>query len=241
MSNHRYYNTLGARTPAADQSGVFFQTGQGGRTLLPPLSSAFPTSHFTVPHHSSQHSQPLPNRFDYNQQSESYNNQWQANNTPMTVPQLAFPHYDDPPDPSTLLDLTRQVRREANSYPRAFGGFADVWKGRLAHEMSVWTRLAHKHVLELLGTVSDFGPYDSSGAACRNTWSAAGTFCLQLSNILIDDDGKARLGDTVIRYLMYCAYTFTSTFGLIRVKYDRHPCKVLSLARIAVGWDGMGG
>ncbi|KAJ7500960.1 hypothetical protein B0H11DRAFT_2189299 [Mycena galericulata] len=185
MSNHRYYNTPGARTPAADQSGVFFQTGQGGRTLLPPLSSAFPTSHFPVPHHSNQHSQPLPNRFDYNQQSESYNNQWQANKSPMTVPQLAFP-----PDPSTLLDLTGQVRREANSYPRALGGFADVWKGvwdcppdrwgavkRLAHELSVWKRLEHKHVLELLGTVSGFGPYDSSGAACRDTWSAAGTFC----------------------------------------------------------------
>ncbi|KAJ7496023.1 hypothetical protein B0H11DRAFT_881149 [Mycena galericulata] len=98
MSNRddRYYNTHRARTPAADQSGVFFQTGQGGRTLLPPLSSAFPTSHFPVPPHSSQHSQPRssPNRFDYNHQS--YNNQWQPNNTPMTAPQPAFPYYDDP-------------------------------------------------------------------------------------------------------------------------------------------------
>ncbi|KAJ7743314.1 kinase-like protein [Mycena metata] len=32
---------------------------------------------------------------------------------------------------------------------------------RLAHEVSVWKRLDHKHVLKLLGTVSDFGPYDS--------------------------------------------------------------------------------
>ncbi|KAJ7743310.1 kinase-like protein [Mycena metata] len=32
---------------------------------------------------------------------------------------------------------------------------------RLAHEVSVWKRLDHKHILKLLGTVSDFGPYDS--------------------------------------------------------------------------------
>lgn len=31
--------------PGGDsQSSGFFQTGQGGRTVLPPLSSAFPTS-----------------------------------------------------------------------------------------------------------------------------------------------------------------------------------------------------
>ncbi|KAJ7715268.1 kinase-like domain-containing protein [Mycena metata] len=96
----------------------------------------------------------------------------------------------DPGDPTTPLDLTGQVRREGR-YPQAHGGFADVWKGvwdrqpdrlvaikvlrsrlddpqreakmhkRLAHEVSVWKRLDHKHVLKLLGTVSDFGPYDS--------------------------------------------------------------------------------
>jgi serine/threonine protein kinase len=32
---------------------------------------------------------------------------------------------------------------------------------RLARELGVWKRLDHKHVLKLLGTVSDFGPYDS--------------------------------------------------------------------------------
>ncbi|KAF7361736.1 Homeobox domain-containing protein [Mycena venus] len=94
MSNRddRYYNTHRARTPAADQSGVFFQTGQGGRTLLPPISSAFPISHFPVPSHSSQYSQPRasPGRYDYNQ---SYNNQWQPNNNPMAAPQ--FGYYDD--------------------------------------------------------------------------------------------------------------------------------------------------
>jgi len=35
------------RNPARDTQGVgFFQMGQGGRTVLPPLSSAFPTSRF---------------------------------------------------------------------------------------------------------------------------------------------------------------------------------------------------
>ncbi|KAK7005675.1 homeobox domain-containing protein [Favolaschia claudopus] len=93
MSNRddRYYNTHRARTPAPDQSGVFFQTGQGGRTLLPPISSAFPISHFPgpPPHYSQPRSS--PNRYDYNQ---SYNNQWQPNNAPMAAPQ--FGYYDDP-------------------------------------------------------------------------------------------------------------------------------------------------
>ncbi|KAJ7217796.1 hypothetical protein GGX14DRAFT_598023, partial [Mycena pura] len=88
----RYYNTPRARTPGADQSGVFFQ-GQGGRPLLPPLSSAFPSSQFpglcTVPNQYSQHRR--PGGYDYNQ---SYNNQWQPNNAPI-APQPAFPHYYD--------------------------------------------------------------------------------------------------------------------------------------------------
>ncbi|KAJ7283001.1 hypothetical protein C8J57DRAFT_1297255 [Mycena rebaudengoi] len=110
MSNRddRYYNTHRARTPSADQSGVFFQTGQGGRTLLPPISTGFPISRFpglffyitrrTVPVHSNQYSQhrssQTPARYDYNQQYN--NNQWQPNHAPMTAPQApAFPFYDD--------------------------------------------------------------------------------------------------------------------------------------------------
>ncbi|KAJ6581589.1 hypothetical protein B0H19DRAFT_513653 [Mycena capillaripes] len=97
MSSHRddrYYNTHRARSPAADQNGGFFQTGQGGRTLLPLIASAFPISHFPAPPHSSQYSQPRasPGRFDYPQ---SYNNQWQPNNIPMATPQPAFPYYED--------------------------------------------------------------------------------------------------------------------------------------------------
>ncbi|KAJ7715264.1 TKL/TKL-ccin protein kinase [Mycena metata] len=107
---------------------------------------------------------------------------------PPTPPPDSEPYVEA--DPATLLDLTGQVRREGG-YAQAHGGFADVWKGvwdrqpdrwvavkvlrsrlddpqreakmhkRLAHEVSVWKRLDHKHVLKLLGTVSDFGPYDS--------------------------------------------------------------------------------
>ncbi|KAJ7500959.1 TKL/TKL-ccin protein kinase [Mycena galericulata] len=175
---------------------------------------------------------------------------------PPTPPPDSEPYVEA--DPSTLLDLTGQVRREG-SYPQAHGGFADVWKGvwdrqpdrwvavkvlrsrlddpqmeakmnkRLARELSVWKRLEHKHVLKLLGTVSDFGPYDSMVCPWLEQGSVSKymerrgdilsmTDRLQLlcevadgldylhensivhgdltgSNILIDDDGKARLCD----------------------------------------------
>ncbi|KAJ7278948.1 TKL/TKL-ccin protein kinase [Mycena rebaudengoi] len=161
-------------------------------------------------------------------------------------------------DPAVLLDLTGQVRREG-SYAQAHGGFADVWKGvwnrqpdrwvavkvlrsrlddpqveakmnkRLARELGVWKRLDHKHVLKLIGTVSDFGPYDSMVCPWLEQGSVSKymerhgdllsmTDRLQLlcevadglsylhansivhgdltgSNILIDDDGKAKLCD----------------------------------------------
>ncbi|KAJ7619635.1 TKL/TKL-ccin protein kinase [Roridomyces roridus] len=107
---------------------------------------------------------------------------------PPTPPPESEPFVED--DPTALLDLTGQIKREG-SYAQAHGGFADVWKGvwnkqpdrwvavkvlrsrlddlqmegkmrkRLARELGVWKRLDHKHVLKLLGTVSDFGPYDS--------------------------------------------------------------------------------
>ncbi|CAK5265695.1 unnamed protein product [Mycena citricolor] len=84
----RYYNSHRARSPSADQSGGFFQTGQGGRTLLPPISSASPISHIPVPPHSSQFQS---RRFEYNQPC---NNQWQPNNAPMPAPQPSY-FYED--------------------------------------------------------------------------------------------------------------------------------------------------
>ncbi|KAJ7136969.1 hypothetical protein C8R44DRAFT_768203 [Mycena epipterygia] len=54
----------------------------------------FQVSHFPpVPAHSNQYTQSRasPGRVDY----QSYNNQWQPNNNPMTAPQPAFGYYDD--------------------------------------------------------------------------------------------------------------------------------------------------
>ncbi|KAJ7145696.1 TKL/TKL-ccin protein kinase [Mycena epipterygia] len=175
---------------------------------------------------------------------------------PPTPPPDSEPYVEA--DPSVLLDLTGQVRREG-SYPQAHGGFADVWKcvwdrqpdrwvavkvlrsklddpqmeakmaKRLARELGVWKRLDHKHVLKLLGTVSDFGPYNSMVCPWLEQGSVSKymerrgdilsmTDRLQLlcevaeglhylhensivhgdltgSNILIDDEGKAKLCD----------------------------------------------
>ncbi|KAJ7030108.1 TKL/TKL-ccin protein kinase [Mycena alexandri] len=196
---------------------------------------------------------------------------------PPTPPPDSEPYVEA--DPATLLDLTGQVRREG-SYPQAHGGFADVWKGvwdrqpdrwvavkvlrsrlddpqreakmnkRLAHEVSVWKRLDHKHVLKLLGTVSDFGPYDSMVCPWLEQGSVSKymerrgdilsmTDRLQLlcevadglnylhensivhgdltgSNILIDDDHRARLCDFGLSSIVveFCGTTsLTSCIG----------------------------
>ncbi|KAF8894074.1 hypothetical protein BD779DRAFT_974736 [Infundibulicybe gibba] len=93
----RYYTGLGKprrSPPAGDpQSGVFFQTGQGGRTVLPPLSSAFPTSRFPVPTgYSNQYMQPRSSsgRYEYNQ----LYNQWTSNTNSPQVPN-SFTNYDN--------------------------------------------------------------------------------------------------------------------------------------------------
>ncbi|KAJ7468748.1 TKL/TKL-ccin protein kinase [Mycena latifolia] len=175
---------------------------------------------------------------------------------PPTPPPEVEPYVEA--DPTMLLNLTGHIRREG-SYPQAHGGFADVWKGvwdrqpdqwvaikvlrsrlddpqmeakmhkRLARELRVWKRLDHKHVLKLLGTVSDFGPCDSMVCPWLEQGSVSKymerrgdilsmTDRLQLlcevadglhylhensvvhgdltgSNILIDDEGKAKLCD----------------------------------------------
>ncbi|KAJ7817540.1 kinase-like protein [Mycena olivaceomarginata] len=100
---------------------------------------------------------------------------------------------------------------------------------RLARELGVWKRLDHKNVVKLIGTVSDFGPYDSMVCPWLEQGSVSKymerrgdllsmTDRLQLlcevadglnylhenlivhgdltgSNILIDDEGKAKLCD----------------------------------------------
>ncbi|KAK7035457.1 hypothetical protein VNI00_011750 [Paramarasmius palmivorus] len=96
MSNPRddhYYHPPVSKSnktpPLGDsQSSGFFQTGQGGRTVLPPLSSAFPTSHFPGPVSSfsspQSYTQPRssPSRCDYN---PAVYNQWIPNNPPTST------------------------------------------------------------------------------------------------------------------------------------------------------------
>ncbi|KAK0455021.1 hypothetical protein EV421DRAFT_1896910 [Armillaria borealis] len=83
MSNpkeDRYYGRSRSPPVGDSQGGGFFQTGQGGRTVLPPLSSAFPTSRFPVPvAYSNQYPQQRssPGRYDYTSQYSS--SQWQPN------------------------------------------------------------------------------------------------------------------------------------------------------------------
>ncbi|KAF5380440.1 hypothetical protein D9615_004609 [Tricholomella constricta] len=71
-SNDRYFGTSysKSRRSSPDSQGGFFQTGQGGRTVLPPISSAFPTSRFPVPSYSNPYNTPRssPARYEVNQQ-----------------------------------------------------------------------------------------------------------------------------------------------------------------------------
>ncbi|KAF7321743.1 Homeobox domain-containing protein [Mycena kentingensis (nom. inval.)] len=89
----RYY-TIRARTPGAEQNGAFFQTGQGGRTLLPPIDSAFPISHFPVPA-PNQYSQQQQRRYDYNQPYSNHQQWQQSSHTSMATPQPAYNYYDE--------------------------------------------------------------------------------------------------------------------------------------------------
>ncbi|KAF9263381.1 homeobox-domain-containing protein [Marasmius fiardii PR-910] len=104
MSHSRddhYFNTATVaksnKTPPigeSQSSSAFFQTGQGGRTVLPPLSSAFPTSLFPAPVSSYPYTQPRssPNRCEY---PAVYNNQWMhSGNTPASPPLTSFGYYE---------------------------------------------------------------------------------------------------------------------------------------------------
>ncbi|EDR08211.1 uncharacterized protein LACBIDRAFT_297628 [Laccaria bicolor S238N-H82] len=85
-SKDRYYSSMGKSrrgSPGDSQGSDFFQTGQVGRTVLPPISPASPTSRFPVPAtYSSSYTQPhsSPDRYDLNPQAY-YPNQWQTSST----------------------------------------------------------------------------------------------------------------------------------------------------------------
>nr|GAT45448.1 predicted protein [Mycena chlorophos] len=107
----RYYPTTRARTPGAEQqnNSLFFQ-GQGGRTLLPPIDSAFPISQFPVPV-PNQYSQ--QRRYDYNQPYN--NNQWPSQ--PMATPQPGYAYYDDARYSSQQAYSNMYVQRPATAGP----------------------------------------------------------------------------------------------------------------------------
>ncbi|KAF9010491.1 hypothetical protein BDQ17DRAFT_1346313 [Cyathus striatus] len=92
----RYYTGNVAKSrrssPGDTQGSVFFQ-GQGGRTVLPPISSAFPTSRFPVPStYSSQYTQPRSSPGRYELTPQAFYGQWPSGNSPQLTP--SFPNYE---------------------------------------------------------------------------------------------------------------------------------------------------
>ncbi|KAJ3733554.1 hypothetical protein DFJ43DRAFT_1067685 [Lentinula guzmanii] len=97
MSNSRedhYYPSLGKTGKNSSLSGDqgFFQTGQGGRTVLPPISSTFPSSHLPASSYTHQYTQPrsMPTRYDYN---HALYNQWPGNN--QSSAPMNYTYYDN--------------------------------------------------------------------------------------------------------------------------------------------------
>ncbi|KAF8639571.1 hypothetical protein AX17_001473 [Amanita inopinata Kibby_2008] len=105
------------RSPPGDAQGSVFFTGQGGRTVLPPLSSAFPTSRFPVPNtYTTPYTQPRssPGRYDLNPQV--FYGSWPSGNT---SPQLAaaYPNYEATDRYSTLSNYTTTAYPSRTSSP----------------------------------------------------------------------------------------------------------------------------
>ncbi|KAI6121463.1 hypothetical protein F5141DRAFT_998507 [Pisolithus sp. B1] len=95
--NDRMYESAGKtrRSPPGgdSQSSGFFQAGQGGRTVLPPLSSAFPTSsrspgpsHYSNPYLRSSHAKA--------EHPVSTYSQWPASTTPQQHSSHLYEHCD---------------------------------------------------------------------------------------------------------------------------------------------------
>ncbi|KZP34714.1 homeobox-domain-containing protein [Athelia psychrophila] len=138
MSSPRegYYGSSAGKTRRSpqgqdSQSGGLFQTGQGGRPVLPPISSGFPTSRSPVPsQHQAYYPQPQrvsPGRSDFN--AASYGHQWPSNsNSPPQQHAPAFAYYDQP-----------DTRYTGNPYPstRASPGLADQHEPRRLPPISI--------------------------------------------------------------------------------------------------------
>lgn len=99
MSSKEQYYTTGSvgkrRSSPGETNSVFFQ-GQGGRTVLPPISSAFPTSRLPVSStYNTQYTQPRssPSRIIMNQ--TAYYNQWATGHNSPPLPEPSFvPNYE---------------------------------------------------------------------------------------------------------------------------------------------------
>ncbi|THU95396.1 homeobox-domain-containing protein [Dendrothele bispora CBS 962.96] len=110
----RYYPATSSRpsksSPQGDpQCSGFFQTGQGGRTVLPPLSSAFPTSCLPVPG-------PFPNQ--YSQPRATSQARFDAQFNPSVYSQWNPPNNQNQMSSfGTYYDATTSDNRYPNYYP----------------------------------------------------------------------------------------------------------------------------
>ncbi|PPQ77184.1 hypothetical protein CVT25_011030 [Psilocybe cyanescens] len=98
----RFYPTVGKSrrsSPGDSQNshGVLFQTGQGGRPVLPPLANSHPTSRLTVPAgYSNPYTQPrsAPNKLGYELNPQVlYGGPYQATGASPQFP-TGFPNYE---------------------------------------------------------------------------------------------------------------------------------------------------
>ncbi|KAF8973151.1 hypothetical protein BDZ97DRAFT_1912725 [Flammula alnicola] len=99
----RYYSTVGKSrrsSPGGDSHnahGVFFQTGQGGRTVLPPLADSFPIPRSTVPAtYSNLYTQPrsTPSKLDYTLNPQTLYGTYQQPTGASPQFPTGFPNYE---------------------------------------------------------------------------------------------------------------------------------------------------
>ncbi|KAK2464278.1 hypothetical protein APHAL10511_003735 [Amanita phalloides] len=105
------------RSPPGDVQGSVFFTGQGGRTVLPPLSSAFPTSRFPVPNtYTTPYTQPRSSPGRYDLTPQAFYGSWPSGNT---SPQLsaAYPNYETTERYSSLSNYTTTAYPSRTSSP----------------------------------------------------------------------------------------------------------------------------
>ncbi|KAF4620428.1 hypothetical protein D9613_000391 [Agrocybe pediades] len=92
----RYYSTVGNKSRRASPADAqnnhgFFQTGQGGRTVLPPITDSFPTSRFSVPvNYPNSYTQP---RSAQNMTAQTMYNPYQTAGASPQFP-TSYPNYE---------------------------------------------------------------------------------------------------------------------------------------------------